>query len=49
MFKSSEKETIDLVVIFIWEHGRECLKVFIEQVNMFHSARNLLWNTQNRN
>ena len=25
-------------VFFIWEHGEEFLKVFIEQVNMFHSA-----------
>ena len=23
---------------FIWEHGEESLKVFIEQVNMFHST-----------
>ena len=23
-------------ILFIWEHGEESLKVFIEQVNMFH-------------
>ena len=25
-------------IFFIWEHGEESLKVFIEQVNMFHST-----------
>ena len=25
-------------ICFIWEHGEESLKVFIEQVNMFHST-----------
>ena len=25
-------------IFFIWEHGEESLRVFIEQVNMFHSA-----------
>ena len=26
-------------IFFIWEHGEVSLKVFIEQVNMFHSTR----------
>ena len=25
-------------IFFIWEHGEESLKVFIEQVNIFHST-----------
>ena len=25
-------------ILFTWEHDEESLKVFIEQVNMFHSA-----------
>ena len=25
-------------IFFVWEHGEESLKVFIEQVNMFHST-----------
>ena len=25
-------------ILFTWERGEESLKVFIEQVNMFHSA-----------
>ena len=25
-------------IFFIWEHGEESLKIFIEQVNMFHST-----------
>ena len=25
-------------IFFLWEHGEEPLKVFIEQINMFHST-----------
>ena len=35
------KEANDLMEVyrfFIWEHGEESLKVFIEQVNIFHST-----------
>ena len=27
-----------MIYFSIWEHGEESLKVFIEQVNMFHST-----------
>ena len=43
MLESSEKKPmiwwmyID-DIFFIWRHGRESLKVFIEQVNTFHST-----------
>ena len=26
-------------IFFLWEHGEEPLKVFIEQINMFHSTK----------
>ena len=26
-------------IFFIWEHGEESFKVFIEQFNMFHSTK----------
>ena len=37
MLETSEKKN-DLVEVhrFIWEYGEESLKVFIDQVNMFH-------------
>ena len=42
MLESFEKKPIvwwrHIDIFFIWEHGEESLKVFIEQVNMFHST-----------
>ena len=29
-------------IFFIWEHGEESLKVFIDQVNMFHPTKKFI-------